>query len=245
MALLISYPLGSILVIYVPILSGLYAKKMLKEIRVNFSIVTKWLCSLTLPLFIFLFIFSEQTIVYLFGPNYVDASNALRILSISLIINNYVGPCGATLVAMGKPRFIMYATLSTAIINIILNAMLIPEYGIEGAAIASAISVISINIIKSIKLYRMSGVTPISKNLMKPTFITLLILIPTYLLYHETIVFDSLMIIILFIMIYLVYFLVLLVSKSVDKEDIEFLEDIERSPKSAISKIKRFLSRFT
>ena len=40
----------------------------------------------------------------------------------------------------GKSKTILINVLSTAIINLILNALLIPKYGITGAAIATAIT---------------------------------------------------------------------------------------------------------
>ena len=245
LAYLVSFPLGALLIIYIPIFSGLYAKKKFDEIKTNFIIITKWLCSFTLPLFIFLFLFPQQVIQLLFGANYVFAADALRILSFGFIINNYVGPCGVTLVTMGRSKFIMFATLATAIMNIVLNTFLIPVYGIMGAAIASATSLVSINIIKSIKLYSISGVQPISKNLLKPTFISLLLIIPAYLYCQSTLEITWIILIGLFIAFYVIYLFVFLLTKSVDEEDLNMIKMIEKKPGGNITKIRHFLSRYT
>jgi O-antigen/teichoic acid export membrane protein len=145
---------------------------------------------------------------------------------------------------MGKSKFIMYATLSTATLNIILNFILIPIFGIVGAAIASASSLFLINIVKLLKLYSLSGVQPISKNLLKPTLITSLIILIPFWLFQKTTIIRWELLIILLISFYLIYLLVFLVSKSLDKEDLNLLNMIQTKPGGNIQKIKRFLSRF-
>jgi len=51
-----------------------------------------------------------------------------------------------------------------AMINIILNAILIPEYGILGAAIATGISITIINIIKVFEVKHLLGIIPYNKE---------------------------------------------------------------------------------
>jgi len=245
LARFISFPLNALLFIYMPVIAGLYAKRNFNEIKINFSIITKWLCSATLPLFILMFLFSESIIEILYGSNYVSGATALRILSLGVIINNFVGPCGVTIVAMGRPRFIMFATLFTAMLNIILNVVLIPFYGIIGAAIASGISIISINLIKSWKLYSISGAHPLSRNLIKPTIVFVILLAPAYILYQKYLTISWLTLILLFITFYAIYFLVFLVTKSIDKEDLKMLQSLEKKPDGLINLIRRFLTRFS
>ena len=51
--------MGAMLIPYVPILSGLYAKGQLRNMKKNYLILTKWICIATLPLFILFFFFPE------------------------------------------------------------------------------------------------------------------------------------------------------------------------------------------
>ncbi|MCK4732054.1 MAG: oligosaccharide flippase family protein [Methanophagales archaeon] len=114
----ITSPLEALLLVYMPVTSGLYAKGKMSEMRRNFSVLTKWLCSLTLPLFLILFLFPDVVLNFLFGANYIFAATALRILSLGFIVNNFLGPNGATLIAIGESKFIMWATLATAVLNV-------------------------------------------------------------------------------------------------------------------------------
>lgn len=240
----ISTPLRAILLIYMPVTSGLYAQGLIPEIRRNFSILTKWLCAATLPLFLILFLFPETVLNFLFGASYAPAATALRILSLGSIINNFLGPNGATLIAMGRVRFIMWATLATTLLNVGLNFALIPPLGIEGAAIASIAAMISINLIRCWKLHSISGAQPLSKNLIKPILASLAAVVLIYFVATSFLTITLWMLPLLFILCYVIYGLAVLFTKSFDKEDIAMLLAIEKRAGLNLAPLKRFLRRF-
>jgi len=244
LAQFISFPLAALLLIYMPIFSGLFAKNMFDEIKNNYSILTKWLCSATLPLFIILFLYPEPIIMLLFGPAYAPASTALRILSLGFIVNNFVGPCGVTLLTMGKSRFVMFASLFAAALNIGLNITLIPSFGLVGAATASAISLTSINLVQSWKLYSLSGAKSLSKNLIKPTLVSLGIIGIIYLIFQNIIMIEWWMLPIILVLFYIVYILAMLVTKSFDEEDLKMLQMLEEKTGFKSELIKKLLSKF-
>jgi O-antigen/teichoic acid export membrane protein len=241
---LIAFPLGALLLIYMPVISKLYGKDMLCEMKRTFSILVKWLCFATLPLFLILFLFPEIVLNFIFGQDYALSANVLRILSLGLIIHNFVGPCGATLISMGHPRFVMFASSIAAILNIGLNVLLIPSFGIEGAAIASAGSLILVNIIKSMKLYSISGMQPLSKNLIKSTIPFLLIVLSIYFILQNFLIIRLWMLPCLFIAYYVIYVLFILLTKSFDQEDIIMLQRMGRKTGIKSNRIKKFLIKF-
>lgn len=65
-----------------------------------------------------------------------------------------LGLNGLSLVVIKESGFVMYSTLISAMVNVVLNVMLIPTYGIEGAAIATAISYFVTNVLNSFRLYQ-------------------------------------------------------------------------------------------
>ena len=244
LAQFISFPLAALLLIYMPIFSGLFAKNMFDEVKNNYSILTKWLCSATLPLFIILFLYPEPILMLLFGPAYVPSSTALRILSLALIINNFVGPCGVTILAMGKSRFVMFTSLFAGALNIGLNAVLIPYFGIEGAATASAISITSVNLVHSWKLYSSSGAKAISKNLIKPTLLSLGIIGIIYLMSQNFITISLWMLPVILLLFYIVYILAMLITKSLDREDLKMLQILEEKTGFKSNLLRRLLIKF-
>jgi len=86
------------------------------------------------------FIYSRLFITSFFGTAYADGAIALQILlfgvlfyTVSLINENIVS-------GIGKPQIIMNIIVAAAIVNIVLNFILIPLFGINGAAIATMVS---------------------------------------------------------------------------------------------------------
>ena len=96
-----------------------------------------WLC---MCYGIFITIFSKYVILLLYGEKYLSSISALSIIvwytsfSYFGVVNNLY------MVAENKERYVQITTLTGAITNILLNLLLIPKYGIVGAAIASLIT---------------------------------------------------------------------------------------------------------
>ncbi len=226
MARFISSPLEALVLIFMPITTALYARGATGEIRKTFSIVTKWLFLVTMPLFLTLFLFPDEIIYFTFGDDYTTAANALRILSIGFIINNLMGPNQVTLIAIGQPRFVLWVTLATAIFNIILNAILIPRYGVEGAAIASVASITSIHLLRCWRLYSLEGIQPITRNLLKVGSISLLLILAFHVVIASSITVKIWMVPIFFMFYYVISGTVILVTKSIDQEEIDLIHTV-------------------
>ena len=240
----ISFPLAALLMIYIPVFTGLYAKNRYGEMRRNYMILTKWLCSATIPLFAVLFLYPEQSLTFLFGSPYAPSADALRILSLGFMLNNLVGPCGASLIGIGKSRFVMFASLSMVILNFTLNAALIPFFAIIGAAIATMTSSISINIIQSLKLYSLIGAISISKNLVKPLVVSLTIFCLFYLILQDLIYIKSWMVLIILVIFYFIFIVTVLFTKSLDQEDLQMLQILEAKTGRKSKIFRRLILRF-
>jgi O-antigen/teichoic acid export membrane protein len=240
----ISFPLGILVIVFIPIFSGMYAKGLLEEMRRNYSILTKWLCSASLPLFIILFLFPEPVLNVLFGFNYVPAALTLRILAFAYIINNFVGPCGATLLALGETKFIMIATLVSAIINVTLNGLLIPPYGLIGAAVATGFAVVFVNLLRVWKIYSLNKIHPISKNLIKPTILSIIIIVAFYFVSKPFLIYNWWSLLLLLILFYVIYIISMLITKSLDKEDLMILLALEKKTGIKSTLIRKIITKF-
>ena len=244
LAQFISMLIGAMALIYLPVASGLYARGAMAEIRKNLSILTKWLCSATLPIFFILFLFPETVLGFLFGAGYTPAAMALRILSLGLIIHNLLGLSSVTLIAMGEARFMMRATLAGAVLNIGLNLALIPPFGIEGAAIASIASITSVDLICCGKLYSLGRAQPLSRNLLKPTLASLALVFLFQFIFGNFVTVTWWMLPLLFVLYYVIYGLAVLLTRSFDKEDIAMLLALEKKLGVNLTAIKKILGRF-
>ena len=160
------------------------------------------------------------------------------------MLNNLVGPCGASLIGIGKSRFVMFASFSMVILNFALNAALIPFFAIIGAAIATMSSSICINIIQSLKLYSIIRAISISKNLVKPMFVSLVLFILFYLILQNFLDIRSWMVLIILVIFYFIFLMSLLFTKSLDKEDLQMLQILEAKTGRKSKIFRRLILRF-
>jgi len=89
---------------------------------------------------LFVLFFSSWGIPILFGEEYRYSIILLNILSLALPAHFVAFSVGATLVTKNHIKVKIKVMGTVALINIILNVILIPEYGAKGAAIATVIS---------------------------------------------------------------------------------------------------------
>lgn len=244
LARFISEPLAALILIYLPVATGLFSRNRISELRTTYAVSTRWLVFITMPLFLVLFLFPEAVLGLFFGAEYTPAAVALRIMSLGFIVNNLLGPNGATVAAIGHPVFLMWTNLAIAAINITLNILLIPPLGIVGAAISSVTSVTLVNILRSVKLYLLCRAHPFSKNLLKPLIICIVLAFLIQVLAHHFLVINWWLLIILFIVYLGIYGLATLLTRSFGKEDIALLLEIEKRSGINAAPLKKILKRF-
>ncbi|WP_262690029.1 flippase [Kordiimonas aestuarii] len=95
-----------------------------------------------------------EAILGLFGPDFINAGPALILLVIAQFIAALPGPVGRLLLVIGKERFTVYASFGQTIMNVALNWLLIPVYGVEGAAMATLASLAAMRIFYSVYIWR-------------------------------------------------------------------------------------------
>jgi len=96
---------------------------------------------ISLPVLLILFIFSGPALS-LFGEGYVFAKQALWFLLAGQFFSALCGPGAIYLNMTGKQKKLNNILISGLIVNVVLNLILIPVYGIEGAATATLISMV-------------------------------------------------------------------------------------------------------
>lgn len=95
---------------------------------------------LIIPGFFGAIILSEQVLSIVFGKEFIVASIVLVILMAEKLTQGIQLVIGKSLQALDFPNLAARATVYGVVLNLILNVALIPYYGIEGAAMATAIS---------------------------------------------------------------------------------------------------------
>jgi O-antigen/teichoic acid export membrane protein len=139
--------------VFGPQISKLYHNGKYKELKRLYVQSTRLLGLLSFIIIIILSVFSKH-ILLLFGKEFVDGQMALILRGIGQFINVAVGSVWLMLAMTGNPKWHIYANFIAFTLNIILNYLLIPKYGVNGAAFATMTSMILVNIIGYILVCR-------------------------------------------------------------------------------------------
>lgn len=79
-------------------------------------------------------VFGDKLILFALGGEYEGAIPVFHLLMIGVAILTLNGPYAQSLIALGFEKHILYQVIASAIANLTLNFILIPRYGIKGAA---------------------------------------------------------------------------------------------------------------
>jgi O-antigen/teichoic acid export membrane protein len=153
--------------IYAPIAANLFHKKEMSRFANMFKTTTRWISYAVIPIFVFI-LFSAKEIMMLFGKGYAETGYIIIIiLSFGQLVNCVTGSVGYTLTMTGKQGIALIFSITLLAVNIVLNLLLIPKYGVLGAAIASSISAASINLAKLGAVYKIYKFLPFSGEFVK------------------------------------------------------------------------------
>jgi O-antigen/teichoic acid export membrane protein len=150
-----------------PIASEVHHRRDLKQLGWLYSRATRWTITLSLPVFLILAVHSEL-VLGIFGKEFLSGSQALIVLAIAQTLNVATGSSGLILTMCGKPGMSMLNQLASLVLNLVLNFLLIPRYGLLGAAIANAAATILVNLARVLEVYWFLGVQPYRRELIKP-----------------------------------------------------------------------------
>src|SRR3989344_5417904 len=130
-------PLAAVLF---PLVAELYASKKLNELSSTLRTFSTVAIFLILPLSIIIFSFPEIVLNIFFGPSFLPAAGALRILSVGAVFFSLFFMFQTTLLGIGKPGTNTRVVFYMALINIPANIIFAYFFGIEGAAVVSTLS---------------------------------------------------------------------------------------------------------
>ncbi|AMM41428.1 polysaccharide biosynthesis protein [Candidatus Desulfofervidus auxilii] len=227
LAQLISMPLMAMVFIYLPIASQLYAQGNLKDMKLLYISVTKWIFFITLPIFLSMLLAPKIIIKLLFGSKYIEASVALQILTLGFFIHTFLGPNGMTLISIGKTNIMLFCSVISTFVGIIVALLLIPNYGLIGAAVSAATSLAMFNFSASFFLYKIFALHPFKKNYTIPLITTIsLILLGFHITKHFLSSDWQIIISVLFLSI--CFPLITFLTKNFTEEDIWFITTVKK-----------------
>ena len=93
-----------------------------------------------------LVLWHPQWALNIFGEGYRDAALLLQVLVCGQFVNLLTGPAGLALAMSSHERLNLMLTLAASVLSLVGLAVLIPTYGALGAALATSIALIALNL---------------------------------------------------------------------------------------------------
>lgn len=161
------FPLRGINQLVPPIVSRLYEDGDLDQIQSIYSTASRWGFIITLLPTIGIIV-HRKAILSVFGTSYVLGGASLVILSLGYLVKSAAGPSGYTLMMTDHQYLLLFNQFLMAVLNVILNYVLILRFGILGAAIATSATRMLINQLRVVEAWYFEGLFPYSIAFLKP-----------------------------------------------------------------------------
>ncbi len=223
--------------IFSPIISELYAKNEHAKLNDLFKVQSRWILTVSLPIGLLLILFANP-ILNLIGQEFTTGSMCLTILSISMILISFMASVEVMLVYSGRVYLNLLNSFTVCVICLILNFLLIPRFGIIGAAMATGISLTGINLIRLIQVAKFLRLNPLNKKMGKPFFSAMAAFLFTFLL-KNMISLTGIIWLILYAIIFLSFYATILYISGLEKEDSLIMEQLMRKLRNFNSKNAR------
>jgi O-antigen/teichoic acid export membrane protein len=128
-----------------PLLSGLLAQGLQERAQSVYHTATWWLSALSWPIYLSFAVFAPL-FMSVFGSEFVVGAKALVILAVPMLVAMAAGPVNVVLVMAGKGSWNLFNVAIALLTNVVMNVVLIPPFGITGAAVAWAATIVISNV---------------------------------------------------------------------------------------------------
>jgi O-antigen/teichoic acid export membrane protein len=150
-----------------PIIVEVYDGKNREQLGRLYQTVSKWIFSFNFPVFLIIVLFPAP-IMSIFGKGFVEGAAALVLLSWASLVDAVTGMCGAILDMTGYTRLKLMNAIIRIVLVILLSLLLIPSYGMTGAAVAVLVGVTVLNVLRVVEVYVLFRLLPYNLSSFKP-----------------------------------------------------------------------------
>lgn len=138
--------LGTVLL---PRVSYYIQRGEVKEFRRITRKALNFVLLMAMPLLIYFIYFAKEGIIFLSGNDYVGSIVPMQVIMPTLLLIGITNILGIQiLVPTGREKIVLYSEIVGAIVDIIINALLIPAYASTGAAIGTLIAEFAVFVVQ-------------------------------------------------------------------------------------------------
>lgn len=142
-----------------PRISGLISSGEHRRAQQVYQSATGWQVLLIWPSFLAVGLFAP-VLLGVFGGEFVDAAPVLVVLSGAMLLNSLFGPSDTVILMAGKSSLSLINTVISVCLNVGGNLLLIPRYGLIGAAVAWSVSILAAGLLPAIQAWRILHLHP-------------------------------------------------------------------------------------
>ena len=143
----------SIGTVLLPRVSYYIEKKMHKEFKDVTAKAFNLVILMALPLVVYFIFYAKEAIVFLAGKDYMPAILPMQVIMPTVFLIGMTNIMGIQiLVPQGREKMVLASEVVGAIVDLALNAILIPTYGSTGAALGTLAAEIAVLIVQTIAL---------------------------------------------------------------------------------------------
>ncbi len=172
---------SSLMEVLGPLISRSSSEGDPSQLERQVQVASKWIFSLCFPVFLFILLHPDALLRVL-GDQFAAGTMSFVILCIGAFFAFISGPIALALTMSGNATITMLNTIGLGIISLALYALLIPHFGVLGAAISFAASTAVISVARFMETVVLLRVRPWSKEFFKPLAASVVAMIPTLML---------------------------------------------------------------
>ncbi len=131
--------LTSVSLMFSPFVADLHNRGDTQRLDKLFKALTRWTIAATMPLFLLLVV-APDAALRIFGSGFTGGQAALLILLAGQFVNIATGSVGFVLIMVGRTGWDLVVYAASLALNLALAFWLCPRYGMEGAAVANAVT---------------------------------------------------------------------------------------------------------
>lgn len=142
---LVLFGLQAVNIVVAPQISELYHAGKKEKLQKIITVANRM--SFAIALFAtVVFLFLGEFVLSLFGDSFTLGYSALIIFLVAYLFKSFSGSVGYIMTMTGHQNMSVKILGSSAVVNLVLNFILVPKWGINGAAVATGISMILWNV---------------------------------------------------------------------------------------------------
>lgn len=150
-----------------PIISELHQRGDHIQLERIYQAVTRWSISFLLPYSLTTILFAAPLLA-IFGEDFETGTPVLIILSIGAMFSAATGVTSSMIVMTGHSRLSLVNTVVSLSLAFIASLLLIPKWGLIGAALAAVLSGGIMSVVRLFEVRGLEGLWPYSRKLIKP-----------------------------------------------------------------------------